>query len=115
MVIKKSRGLRAILHDFPGCRFSITVLECEFSIQLLGDGFREGKTRWNRGLRPRSFFFLPCYRNPDYESLIRVVGNVTARDLKTLREHLTLAADARDVLKTHDSLKRLLGIGLLDP
>jgi hypothetical protein len=50
-----------------------------------------------------------------YEQLMGAIGPVTARDLKTLRERLTLAADARDVLKAHDSLKRLLGLHPLDP
>ena len=50
-----------------------------------------------------------------YDQLLRTLGPVTAHDLKTLREHLTLAADARDVLKAHDSLKRLLGLHPLDP
>src|SRR5271157_3089786 len=42
----------------------ITVLECEFSNQALGDGFRESKTWWNWALGPSSLFFLRCYRNP---------------------------------------------------
>jgi hypothetical protein len=39
---------------------------------------------------------------------------LTARDVQTLRERLILAADARDVLKAHASLKQLLGLHLLE-
>jgi hypothetical protein len=47
--------------------------------------------------------------------LIRSVGNVTAHDVKMLRERLTLAADPRDVLAACDSVEQLLGIRPLDP
>ena len=40
---------------------------------------------------------------------------VPARDVETLRERLTLAGDARNVLAARDSLKQLLGLRLLDP
>src|SRR5262245_25464886 len=59
MVIEKPQGFRARLRDFPCSRFSITVLECDFSIPSLGDEFREGKTRWNWGPRPSSLDFSP--------------------------------------------------------
>jgi len=49
-----------------------------------------------------------------YDELIRTVGPVTSLDIETLRERLALAADARDLLKARDSLKKCLGIRLLD-
>src|SRR5262245_48209107 len=67
MVIEKPQGFRARLRDFPGSRFSITVLECDFSIQPLGDEFREGKTRWNLGPRPSSLDFSPLLSEPRVE------------------------------------------------
>ena len=50
-----------------------------------------------------------------YERLIRSIGPIAAHDVETLRERLTLAGDARDVLAARDSLKQLLGLRLLDP
>ena len=50
-----------------------------------------------------------------YEQLIRSIGPDAAQEVETLRERLTLAGDARDVLKARDSLKQLLGLHLLDP
>jgi len=47
-----------------------------------------------------------------YEQLIRSIGPITARDVETLRERLTLAGDARDVLNACDSVTLLLGIPL---
>jgi hypothetical protein len=47
-----------------------------------------------------------------YEHLIRTVGPVTAQDIESLRERLTLAADARDILAARNSIKQLLGIPL---
>ncbi len=49
-----------------------------------------------------------------YEHLIRAVGPAAAQDIESLRERLTLAADARDLLATRDSLKQLLGLRPLD-
>ena len=48
-----------------------------------------------------------------YEQLIRSIGFVAAQDVETLRERLTLAGDARDVLAARDSVKQLLGISPL--
>jgi len=50
-----------------------------------------------------------------YERLLCSLGHVAARDVETLRERLTLAGDARDVLAARDSLKYLLGLRLLGP
>ena len=50
-----------------------------------------------------------------YEQLIRSIGPIAAQDVETLRERLTLAGDARDVLAARDSLKQLLGLHLVDP
>ena len=49
-----------------------------------------------------------------YEPLMRVVGPVTAHDIDRLRNHLTPAADPRDLLAAWDSLRQLLGISQLD-
>jgi hypothetical protein len=49
-----------------------------------------------------------------YDPLIRAVGPITAHGIESFRERLTLAADPRDVLAAHDSLKQLLGLTLLD-
>ncbi len=57
-------------------------------------------------LRPRTSYALQS----DYEPLLRVLGPVTANDVETLTERLTLAGDARDVLKAHDSVKQLLEV-----
>ena len=53
---------------FAGSGFSITVLECNFSNQALGDGFREGKTRWNWDPGPSSLFFSPLLSEPLFGS-----------------------------------------------
>jgi hypothetical protein len=50
-----------------------------------------------------------------YDQLLRSLGTVTDHDVESLRERLTLAGDARDVLAARDSLKQLLGLHLLDP
>lgn len=47
-----------------------------------------------------------------YDRLLRSLGPVADRDVETLRERLTLAGDARDVLAARDSLKQVLGIRL---
>jgi hypothetical protein len=49
-----------------------------------------------------------------YEPLMRASGPVTAQDIDQLRDRLTLAADARDLLAARDSLKQLLGIPRFD-
>jgi hypothetical protein len=51
-----------------------------------------------------------------YEPLLRAVGilTVTGQDIEHVRDRLTLAGDARDILAACDSLKQLLGIPLLD-
>ncbi len=41
------------------------------------------------------------------------MGAIAACDLETLRERLTLAGDARDVLNARDSVSLLLGIHLI--
>jgi hypothetical protein len=48
-----------------------------------------------------------------YEPLLLILGPVTASYVETLTERLTLAEDARDVLKTRDTVKQLLGISPL--
>ena len=45
-----------------------------------------------------------------YEPLIRAVGTVIGQDIDQVKNRLTLAADARDLLAARDSLKQLLGI-----
>jgi hypothetical protein len=50
-----------------------------------------------------------------YEPLLRALGRVTAHDIDQVRDRLTPAADTRDLLAAHDSLKRLLGIPALAP
>ena len=72
MVIEKPQDLRVRPRDFAGSWFSITVLECDFSNQPLGDGFREGKTRWNWGLRPSSLFFSPLLSEPSRLKVVHV-------------------------------------------
>src|SRR5205823_11705522 len=64
MVIEKPQEVRVRPHDFAAPWFSITILECDFSNPALGNGFREGKTRWNRASGRVRWFFLRCYRNP---------------------------------------------------
>jgi hypothetical protein len=64
MVIENPQDFRARPRDFTGFGFSITVLEREFSNQVLGDGFREGETRKNQGLGPSSLFFSPLLSEP---------------------------------------------------
>jgi len=49
-----------------------------------------------------------------YEQLIPGTGVVTARNIESLRERFMLVSAARDLLAARDSLKQLLGIGLLD-
>ena len=49
-----------------------------------------------------------------YEPLLHSLGAVTARDIETLRERLTLSGDPRDILVARDSLKQLLGLRLLE-
>jgi hypothetical protein len=49
-----------------------------------------------------------------YDRLIRSLGPVTNRDVETLRERLAMAGDTRDLLAARDSVRRLLGIRLLD-
>jgi hypothetical protein len=60
MVIEKPQEVMERPRDVTGSRFSIIILECDFSNQGLKDGFREGKTRRNRGSEPSSLFFSPC-------------------------------------------------------
>ncbi|HKN71850.1 MAG TPA: hypothetical protein VJX30_12510 [Terriglobales bacterium] len=56
-----------------------------------------------------------CYAlQSGYEQLIRSIGPVAAQDVETLRERLTLAGDARDVLAARDSVRQLLGISPCD-
>ena len=45
-----------------------------------------------------------------YEQLLKRVGRVTATDIEALRERLSLAGDARDVLRARDSMIKVLGI-----
>jgi hypothetical protein len=54
----------------------------------------------------RTSYALQC----GYEGLIRGVGLVSARDIENLRERLTMAGDARDVLCARDSVMRILGV-----
>jgi hypothetical protein len=49
-----------------------------------------------------------------YEPLLRALGAVTAQDIDHLKDRLTLAADARDLLAARDSLKQLLGLPYID-
>jgi hypothetical protein len=49
-----------------------------------------------------------------YEILLREVGAVTPKELESLRERLTLQTDPRDLLAARDSVRRLLGLPLLD-
>jgi hypothetical protein len=49
-----------------------------------------------------------------YEPLLRALGPVTAQDIDQLRNRLTLAGDARDVLAACNSLKQLLSLSQLD-
>ena len=64
MVIKNPQDLRVRPRDSAGSGFSITVLEYDFSNQVLRYEFREGKTRKNRGLGPSSLFFAPLLSEP---------------------------------------------------
>ncbi len=48
-----------------------------------------------------------------YEQHLKRVGHVTGADIEALRERLTLAGDARDVLSARDSVMKILGIQLL--
>ena len=50
-----------------------------------------------------------------YEPLLRALGTATAQDIEQLRNRLTLAADARDILAARDSLKQLQGIPAVAP
>jgi hypothetical protein len=59
MVIEKLQDLTERPRNIAGSRFSITIAECDFSNQGLTDGFREGRTRENRGSEPSSLFFSP--------------------------------------------------------
>jgi hypothetical protein len=45
-----------------------------------------------------------------YEPLLHALGPVTVRDIECLRDRLALAADPRDVIAAHDSLKQILVI-----
>ena len=45
-----------------------------------------------------------------YEQLLRAAGTVTGQDIDQLRNRLTMAADARDLLAARDSLKQLFGL-----
>lgn len=45
-----------------------------------------------------------------YEQLLKRVGCVTGADIEALRERMSLAGDARDVLKARDSMIKILGI-----
>jgi hypothetical protein len=45
-----------------------------------------------------------------YDSLLRSLSLVTAREVEALRERLIMTSDTRDILAAHDSLKQLLGI-----
>ena len=65
LVIEKPQGFQRRSRDSSGFRFSITVLECDYSIQPIRDEFRGGKSRWKWGHGPSSLIFLRCYRNPD--------------------------------------------------
>jgi hypothetical protein len=49
-----------------------------------------------------------------YEPLIHQIGTATRSDIEYIRERLTLAGDARDILAARDSLRQLLGCPLLD-
>src|SRR5271157_4891728 len=45
-----------------------------------------------------------------YEQLLQRVGRVTGPDIEAVRERLSLAGDARDVLSARDSVIKVLGI-----
>ncbi len=45
-----------------------------------------------------------------YEQLLQRVGRVTGADIEALRERLSLAGDARDVLSARDSVMAILGL-----
>jgi hypothetical protein len=49
-----------------------------------------------------------------YEVLLNSLGPVTAHDVDALRERLTLAGDARDILAARNSLKQVLGLSPVD-
>src|SRR5262249_3730471 len=74
MVIQKPHGFRARPHDSSGSWFSITVLECDFSNQPRGDGFREGETRSNRGFEPSSLVFSPLLSGPRYADVLAFIS-----------------------------------------
>ena len=63
-VIERPYVFRTTPCDIAEFRFSITDLECVFSNQPPGDGFREDKTPSNRILRPSSFFCSPAIGTP---------------------------------------------------
>src|SRR4051812_24195819 len=54
MVIEKRQALTSRSRDSAGTRFSITVLECDFSNQPLGDGCRDDTTRYDQDLKSSS-------------------------------------------------------------
>jgi len=58
MVIEKPQDLRERPFDFADSWFSITVLECVFSNQPYGDGFRERKNAVELGLRAKLVVFF---------------------------------------------------------
>ena len=45
-----------------------------------------------------------------YEQLLKHVGCVSESDIEAVRERLSLAGDARDVLRARDSVMGILGI-----
>jgi hypothetical protein len=50
-----------------------------------------------------------------YVPLVQSIESVSSSELSTLRDRLTLEGDPRDVLAACDSLRRLLGIRLVEP
>jgi hypothetical protein len=78
MVSESCQALTSQSQDPAGSWFSITVLECEFSNQALGDGFREGKPGGTGVSSQVRCFFLRYYRDPFTRRAIVAVRPSTA-------------------------------------
>jgi hypothetical protein len=63
-VSESCQALTSRQRDSARFRFSISILESDFSIQTIGDEFREEKSRWNWVHQPSTLFFSPLLSEP---------------------------------------------------
>ena len=94
------------IHRHSGCHAmspleQLFILEVEFRRKLRTDA---------PGTGDAAAIHTSYALQSGYEQLLKRVGRITATDIEALRERMSLAGDARDVLNARDSAMKILGI-----